>query len=661
VTKKTQETTPDQTPEDKTEETRLDRRSFIAGVSATGVALGSAATKAGAQTADTEHIAAAPPSEAQRVADVGTPDEYSADEHDQYFVENPGSDYMIDVLRSLNIDYVATNPGSSFRGLQESLVNYGGNNKPELLTCTHEEQAVAMGHGYYKVAGKPLAVAAHGTVGIQHASMAVYNAWCDRVPVVLIAGNHLDATHRRLGVEWAHSATDCVRPIRDYIKWDDTPVSLPHFAESMVRAYKLSMTPPAGPVAIVCDGHLQEEAADLENMAVPRLSPTQPPRGNANAVEEAARWLAEAESPVIVVDRMAHNQEGVDLLVALAETLQAPVVDRRGRMNFPNTHYLYQGRGELSRADVILGLELNDVFGIVNSVRDIAHKDTRRTVRPDARVITIGVNDLFMKSNYQNFQRYFDADLSIAGDAQATLASLTEAVRSAMPRSTRSALADREERLRAQHARRRAEVLDAARYGWNSSPVSTARIAMETWNAVKDKDWALVSQQFFTWQFDLWDMEQHYHHIGGSGGAGVGYGAPSAVGAALAHRDHGRIAVNFQNDGDLMYVPGVLWTAAHHEIPLLSVMHNNRAYHQEVMHLQRMSARRRRGLDGAAARIGNTIDDPAIDYAALGKSLGIWTAGPIEDPKDLAPALREGVAMVEQGVPVLIDVVAQPR
>ena len=658
MTKKTQETTPEQT----TDETRLDRRSFIAGVSATGVALGSAATTAGAQqTAQTDHMAAAPPSEAQRVADVGTPDEYSADEHEKYFVDNPGSDYMIDVLRSLNIDYVATNPGSSFRGLHESLVNYGGNSKPELLTCTHEEQAVAMGHGYYKVAGKPIAVACHGTVGIQHASMAVYNAWCDRAPVVLIAGNHLDATQRRLGVEWAHSATDCVRPIRDYIKWDDTPVSLPHFAESMVRAYKLSMTPPAGPVAVVCDGHLQEEAAEHGSMAMPRMSPTQPPRGDANAVEEAARWLAEAESPVIVVDRMAHNQEGVDLLVELAETLQAPVVDRRGRMNFPNTHYLYQGRGELSRADVILGLELNDVFGIVNSVRDIAHKDTRRTVRPDARVITIGVNDLYMKSNYQNFQRYFDADLSIAGDAQATLASLTEAVRSAMPRNRRSTLADREERLRAQHARRRQEVLDTARYGWNSSPVSTARIAMETWNAVKDKDWALVSQQFFTWQFDLWDMDQHYHHIGGSGGAGVGYGGPAAVGAALAHRDHGRIAVNFQNDGDLMYVPGILWTAAHHRIPLLSVMHNNRAYHQEVMHLQRMSARRRRGLDGAAARIGNVLDDPPIDFAALGKSLGIWTAGPIEDPRDLAPALREGVAMVEQGVPVLIDVVAQPR
>jgi thiamine pyrophosphate-dependent acetolactate synthase large subunit-like protein len=655
VTQKTPEI-----PETKADETRLDRRSFLAGVSATGVALG-AATTAKAQTTANNEVAAAPPSEAQRLADLGTPDEYSADEHDHYFVDNPGSDYMIDVLKSLNIDYVATNPGSSFRGLHESLVNYGGNTKPELLTCTHEEQAIAMGHGYYKVAGKPLAVACHGTVGVQHASMAVYNAWCDRAPVVIIAGNHLDATQRRLGVEWAHSATDCVRPIRDYIKWDDMPVSLPHFGESMVRAYKLSMTPPEGPVAIVCDGHLQEDTAGNEKLSVPRLSPTQPPRGDANAVEQAARWLAEAESPAIVVDRMARDQAGVDLLVELAEALQAPVVDRRGRMNFPNTHYLSQGRGALSGADVILGLELNDVFGVVNSVRDIAHKDSQRLVRPDARIITIGVNDLFMKSNYQNFQRYFDADLSIAGDAQATLPSLIEGVRSAMPRNRRSVLADREERWRAQHARRREQVLDSARYGWNASPVSTARIAMETWNAVKDKDWALVSQQFFTWQFDLWDMERHYHHIGGSGGAGVGYGGPSSVGAALAHREHGRIVVNFQNDGDLMYVPGIMWTAAHHNIPLLSVMHNNRAYHQEVMHLQRMSARRRRGLDGAAARIGNVLDDPPIDFAALGKSLGIWTAGPIEDPRDLAPALREGVAMVEQGVPVLIDVVAQPR
>jgi thiamine pyrophosphate-dependent acetolactate synthase large subunit-like protein len=486
------------------------------------VALGAGA--AGSAQATSANTPAAPSSGDRQRRDSGAPDEYSPAEQDRYFVDNPGSDFMVDVIKSLNIDYVATNPGSSFRGLQESLVNYGGNSRPELLTCLHEEQAVAMGHGYYKVAGKPMAVACHGTVGIQHASMAVYNAWCDRVPVVLIAGNHLDAQHRRLGVEWAHSATDCVRPIRDYIKWDDIPQSLPHFAESMVRAYKLSMTPPEGPVAIVCDGHLQEKEAAGDRLQVPRASPTQPPLGDAHAVGQAARWLAEAEAPAIVVDRMARDQAGVSRLVELAEALQAPVIDRHGRMNFPSTHHLYQHPRELVRADVILALEVDDVFGVVNEVRDLAHKDRLRKVRADARIVTIGVNDLFMKSNYQNFQRYFDADLSIAGDAQTTLPSLIEAVHSAMPRNRRAQLADREQRLRAQHAKRRADVLDSARYGWDASPVSTARLAMETYAAVRDKDWALVSKQFFSWQFDLWDMQRHYQHIGSSGGAGVGYG-----------------------------------------------------------------------------------------------------------------------------------------
>lgn len=635
----------------------LNRREFLAGATVAGVALGSTGTANAQVTAQT---GSAPPTEAQRVRDQGLPDEYNAIESDRYFVKNPGSDFMVDVIKSLDIDYLATNPGSSFRGLHESLTNYGGNSKPELLTCTHEEQAVAIGHGYYKVTGKPIAVACHGTVGIQHAAMAVYNAWCDRAPVVLIAGNHLDATDRRIGVEWAHSAQDCNRPIRDYIKWDDTPVSLPHFAESMVRAYKIAMTAPAGPVAIVADGHLQEADIGDERLEIPKLGRTQAPRGDTNAVEEAARMLAVADEPLIVVDRMAHDQAGVELLVELAETLQAPVIDRQGRMNFPNTHHLYQGGKLSARADVILGLELNDEWGVINSLRDRVHREPTRVASADVKFITIGVGDLFLKSNYQNFQRYQGTDLSIAGDAQATLPALIEAIKLAMPRTRRAALAEREARWRDQHARRREAALDAARYGWNASPVSTARLAMEVWSAVRDRDWGLVSNNFFTWPHDLWQIDRHYQYIGSSGGAGVGYGAPAAVGAALGHRAAGRIAVNFQNDGDLMYVPGVLWTAAHHKIPLLSVMHNNRAYHQEVMHLQRMAARRRRGVDGNA-NIGNVLDDPPIDFATMAKSLGGWSAGPVEDPNELGPVVREALAMVEQGVPALIDVVSQPR
>ena len=183
---------------------------------------------------------------------------------------------------------------------------------------------------------------------------------------------------------------------------------------------------------------------------------------------------------------------------------------------------------------------------------------------------------------------------------------------------------------------------------------------MEVWAAVRERDWALVSDTFFTWPQDLWTFDKHYQHIGGSGGAGVGYGAPAAVGAALGHREHGRLPVNFQQDGDLMYGPGVMWTAAHHRIPLLSVMHNNRAYHQEVMHLQRMAARRRRGVDGSA-HVGCALEDPFIDFAATAKGMGVWSAGPITDPARLGPVLREALEVVEQGEPAFVDVVAQPR
>ncbi|MDH3198705.1 MAG: thiamine pyrophosphate-binding protein, partial [Candidatus Krumholzibacteria bacterium] len=383
----------------------LNRREFLSSATAAGVAAAALAKPDGASAQDAGQpmAAAAPPTPAQLAMEYDDPAGYSAEEIRDYFVKHPGSDFMVDVIRSLDIDYVTTNPGSSFRGIHESIVNYAGNQKPELLTCPHEEQAIAMAHGYAKVAGKPLAMLAHGTVGFQHAAMAVYNAWCDRAPMVILGGNHYDVTHRRSGVEWAHSAQDAARVVRDYIKWDDTPQSLQHFAESMMRAYKIAMTPPMGPVAVILDGHLQEEGIGDQDLRIPAMAPTQPPAGDPAAIAEAARWLVAAQSPVIVADRMAHDQTGIERLVALAEALQAPVVDMAGRMNFPNTHYLAQGRSLVAQSDVILGLELNDTWGLVNLLRDRVVKDAQRIARPDARVISIGVNDLFLKSNYQNF------------------------------------------------------------------------------------------------------------------------------------------------------------------------------------------------------------------------------------------------------------------
>ena len=581
--------------------------------------------------------------------------------------ERPGADFMLDVLKSLDIEYITSNPGSSFRGLRESIINYGGNRNPEFLTCCHEESSVAMAHGYFKIEGKPMGVLAHGTVGLQHASMAVYNAFADRVPVYLILGNTFDATQRRPGAEWAHSVQDAAAMVRDYTKWDDMPVSLPHFAESAVRAYKIAMTPPMMPVVLVADSDLQEKPiAKGTKLRIPKLTLTSPPQGDSGAVAEVARLLVEAENPVLIADRVARTEAGKKYFTELAEFLQAPVIDRAGRMNFPTRHPLNQSNGSgalLASADVILGLELGDYWGNINSMRDQMHRSSRSRTKPGVKLISITAQDLFSRSNYQDFQRFSEIDLALAADAEATLPSLIEAVKRLANSDRKRAFQDRGAQLAKAYERSQERMRTNATYAWNASPVSTARIAAEVWAQVKNKDWSLVSdsRSMSGWVRRLWSFEKYYQCIGGSGAAGVGYNSPAAVGAALANRKHGRLSVNFQKDGDLMYAPGVLWTAAHHRIPLLNIMFNNRAYHQEVMHLQRMANRYNRGISSESVNIGTTIDNPNIDYAKLAQSMGWYAEGPISDPKDLGPAIRRAIAVVERGEPALLDVVTQPR
>jgi acetolactate synthase-1/2/3 large subunit len=585
----------------------------------------------------------------------------------------PGSDFMVDVIKALDIPYLPSNPAQSFRGLHESLIDYGGNKKPEFLTCTHEETSVAMAHGYFKIAGKPLLVLCHGTVGLQHAAMAIYNAWCDRVPVIVMGGTDLDASKRPPGVPTFHSAQDVCALIRDFTKWDDQPVSLQHFAQSFVRAYKLAMTPPYEPVALALNAELQEMTAnDRARLTIPRYVPTTPPQGDLNAVREAARLLANAEHPVIVADKCARTANGVKLLVELAEALQAPVIDQKGRMNFPNTHHLSQnarGRTLFGDADVILGLELSDYWGTVNAFIDNGEADgaglQESHIKPTAKLISISSVLLNTKSNYQDFQRLQVVDIEMAADAEATLPALIEAVKQALPSSRKAAIEARGVGMKKAWREARDRTRQAAAYAWDASPIGTARMAMEVYAQIKDLDWSSVGgdRQLSSWPSRLWPMEKYYHHIGGPGGYGIGYGAPAAVGAALANRDAGRFSINFQPDGDMMYSPGVLWTAVHHGIPLLTVMHNNRGYHQEVMHVQRVANRRDRvayaGKD--LGPIGTRIENPVIDYGKLAGSLGMWSAGPTTDPNDLAPALKKAVQVVKAGEPALVDVVTQPR
>ncbi len=587
--------------------------------------------------------------------------------------ERSGSDFMVDVIKSLDFDYICANPGSSFRGLHESIINYGGNESPELITCCHEESSVAMAHGYFKAEGKPLAIMAHGTVGLQHAAMAIYNAWCDRVPVYVILGNHSDAALRR-SAEWYHGVQDAAGMVRDYTKWDDTPWSLGHFAESAVRAYKVAMTPPMAPVVLVLDGHLQEgPIARDAGLHIPRLTIPVPPQGESGAVGEAARMLVDAEYPVLVADRLARTPRGMTLLVELAETLQAAVIDRGSRLNFPTRHPLNQthrysngpppmNRAVIPQADVILGLEVMDFWSTVNVLRDQVHRSITRVAKSDAKLISITTGDLYIRSNYQDFRRMLEVDLAIAADGEATLPSLIEAVNRLTTRARRRAFEERGERLAEASRVADEESRKAASYGWDASPISTARLCAELWAQIKDEDWSLVSSYYSDgggWPRRLWDFDKSYQWLGHAGGGGIGYGAPASVGGALANRKHGRFSVAIQTDGDLMYAPGVLWTAAHHRIPLLSVMNNNRAYHMEVMHVQRMCNARNRGID--RGEIGSQLTDPNIDYAKMVAGLGVYTEGPIDNPADLGPALRRAIEVVKRGEPALVDVVTQVR
>jgi thiamine pyrophosphate-dependent acetolactate synthase large subunit-like protein len=651
----------------KSSKIKVDRRKFL-----TGVAV------AGATAASVKNVEAAPSSAGTaRLPAVLPPTAHQTAIESGAVVQShgknrwrPGSDFMTDVIKTLKIDYVYSNPASSFRGLHESLINYGKNTMPEFITCMHEESSAAMCHGYFKVTGKPQMVLCHGTVGLMHASMAIYNAWADRVPLIVVGGNDLDAAKRPPGVPTVHSAQDIGVMVRDFTKWDDTPVSHQHFALSIVRAYKYAMTPPYGPVLISLDAGIQDTPID-PGVFIPKYTQPSPPHADMAALKETARLLVNAENPVIVVTRMARTQEGVDNLVTLAELLQVPVVDQNGRMNFPNTHYLSQNQGGQSlirNADLILGLEVNDFWNTVNQWIDNGenhgHGIQEKRIKPDCKLITISSVELNTKSNMQDFQRFMPVDIAMTGDAQASLPALIELVKSAIPADKKDAFEKRGEAMKKAWQRDRDRLRQQAALGWDASPISTARLAAEVYNAVKDHDWCLTQTASTSgWPHRMFKMDKHYRHIGGSGASGLGYGLSASVGAAHGNKGLGRLSVSIQGDGDFMYAPGALWTAAHHEIPLLTVMHNNRGYHQEVMHVQRLSNRRNRlaNLGKTLGPVGTSIDTPNIDYAGFAKSLGVWSMGPISDPKELGPALKKAVEVVKSGQPALLDTVTQPR
>ena len=643
----------------KRNDNAIARRNFLKGATLASAAALAPPTAANAlPSAPKANLKAAVPGPRQMAVETQPP---SKDPVNQ---SSSGGDFMVDVFQTLDIDYLSMNCASSFRGLHEAVVNRANNTKPEILNCPHEDIAVHMAQGYAKIAGKPMAMICHGVVGLQHATMAMYNAWCDRVPVIVMGGNIVEANKRAPGAEWVHAAIDPAAIVRDFVKWDDQPTSLQHFAESAVRAYKIAMTPPMGPVMLSLDAELQENPiAEAESLRIPKLAKVIPPQADNGALAETAKLLVAAESPVIVCDRLARTPAGLARLVELAEALQCAVVDNAGRMNFPSRHPLNQSfrRGTvIPQADVVLAIEMNDLWGTLNSFSDRIVRTSRPVTKKGAKIITLGSRDLYMKSNYQDFGRYQEVDLAIAGDGEASLPALTEQVRRLIDDGRRSALEARGKRYAAARLAMVEQTKSDATIGWDSSPITTARMCAEVYAQIRNEDWSLVGNAIRNlWPLRLWDIKKPYQWNGGSGGAGVGYNLPASLGAALANKPHGRLTLAFGGDGDFLFNPATLWTAAHHQIPMLYIVHNNRAYHQEYMYLQAMAARRGRGIE--KADIGTTIKDPNVDYATVARGMGAHGEGPIVDPNDLAPALKRALAAVKSGQPAVVDVVTDPR
>jgi thiamine pyrophosphate-dependent acetolactate synthase large subunit-like protein len=370
-------------------------------------------------------------------------------------------------------------------------------------------------------------------------------------------------------------------------------------------------------------------------------------------VREAARLLASAERPLIRTGKLARTAAGWDRLIELAELLQAPVdVGTYGSwQDFPSWHALYGAGGPDYRPDVILGLELNDMAPSVRAVRATGGK-----------TISICSEYLAQGHNIHDFGNYSEVDVAIAADGEATLPTLIEELRRQSGGNVARARTARGNQVAAAHKTIREREIDDARYGWNSSPISVPRMVAELGRQIQNDDWAIVSGHQFTgtWQRRLLNHDRYYRYNGDCGGFGIGYDTPASVGGALAHKAHGRLSVGIVGDGDFNFVgAGALWTAAHHKIPLLLVIHNNRAYHAEVMLVQRTAARRGRGNDNVD--IGNVIRDPAPDYAKIAQGFGVYAEGPIADPAALAPAFERALARVRAGEPALVDVISQPR
>jgi len=577
-----------------------------------------------------------------------------------------GSDLVVDLLRAVGIDHVALNPGATYRGLHDSLVNYGGNRAPELILTTHEEIAVAIAHGYAKAAGRPMAAVVHDIVGLQHASMAIFNAFCDRAPVLVLgATGPMDATKRRPWIDWIHTALVQGTQVRDYVKLDDQPATVAALPEAFLRAWRIACSEPQGPVYLCLDAALQEQPLG-QPVAVPdasRFRAAAPPHADPQTIDDVARRLTEARRPLIVVESLGRRPGVTAALCRLAELLAAPLIDlaaeSQGRPSVPGQHPLdmTEARHEVVRdADVVLALDVTSFLSALGET----DRGTRevRLLNEAAKIIAISLDDYAFRSWAHTFQSLAPVDLPIAADATRVLPALVEAVATRLTHDRQAAERQaRAQRIAARHGALRVEWQATVDLERATRPLAPAVLAAEVWEVIKNEDWVLANGTGRGWARRLWDWQPERSY-GGSGGAGLGYGLPAALGVALAHRGRGKVCVNLQADGDLLYVVSALYTAAHHRLPLLTVMFNNRTYGNDEAHQESVAKTRGRPVENKV--VGIRIDDPAPDFARIAQGFGVHAEGPIDSAAAVGPALRRALRVVkEEGRPALVDVVTR--
>ena len=554
-----------------------------------------------------------------------------------------GSDPIAALLRALDLEYIALTPGASFRGLHDSLVNYLGNTRPELLLCIHEESAVALAHGYARVTGRPMAVALHSNVGLMHATMAIFNAWCDRVPILMLgAQGPMDAMQRRPWVDWIHTSSDLGALIRGYTKWDNQPASVPAALEAVVRAHRVATTEPKGPVYVCLDAGLQEEMlqAPIELPELKRFPTPQPPDPPRELVADAAALLQAARNPLIMIGRVSARREDWDRRVALAERCGARVLtDIKTGASFPTLHplhpfppslYVTNEAGALIRdADVILSLDWIDLAGTM--------RQACGGRLPDAKVVQCSLDPHLHNGWSMDYQALPATDLYTLASPDRLVERLLEAMPPVPARPVTQP--PRPEEIPGP------DMVDGR--------LSIEGMARTTIGSLADHNPSYVRLPL-GWPGSCCRFADPLDYIGFDGGGGIGSGPGMTVGAALALRDTDRLPVAILGDGDYLMGVTALWTAVRYRVPLLILVSNNKSFFNDELHQERVARVRGRPVENRS--IGLRMNDPPLDLATLARGQGAVGLGPVRTPAELASAIATGIQETRSGKVCVIDV-----